>query len=64
MPSQFFTWRFEYNHRAANVPYFTGAGGVTPPGGNTGPLGSVVPGWSPDLRKYENRFTLALLLKL
>jgi hypothetical protein len=64
MPSQFFTWRFEYNHRAANVPYFSGPGGVTPPGGNVLPLGSSVPGWSPDLRKYENRVTLALLLKL
>jgi hypothetical protein len=64
MPSQFFTWRLEMNHRAANVPYFSGAGGVTPPGGNVAPLGSFVPGWSPDLRKYENRFTVALLLKI
>jgi hypothetical protein len=37
---------------------------VTPPGGNTGPAGSQVPGWSPDLRKSENRITLALLVKL
>jgi hypothetical protein len=64
MPTQFLTWRLEYNHRAANVPYFSGAGGITPPGGNTGSLGSLVPGWSPDLRKYENRFTIALLVKL
>jgi hypothetical protein len=63
MPKQFVTWRFEYNHRAANVPYFSGPGGVTPPGGNTGPDGSLVPGWFPDLRKYENRLTLALLVK-
>jgi len=46
------------------VPYFSGPGGVTPPGGNTGPLGSFVPGWAPDLRKYENRFLIALLVKL
>jgi hypothetical protein len=64
MPKQFLTWRFEYSHRAANVPYFSGPGGVTPPGGNTGPLGSFVPGWAPDLRKYENRFLIALLVKL
>jgi hypothetical protein len=32
MPSQYFTYRLEYNHRAANVPYFSGPGGVTPPG--------------------------------
>ena len=37
MPSQFITFRAEFNHRAANVPYFSGPGGVTPPGGNTGP---------------------------
>jgi hypothetical protein len=64
MPSQFITFRWEYNHRAANVPYFTGAGGITPAGGNTGPLGSAVPGFTPDLRKYENRYTIALLVKL
>ncbi len=64
LPSQYFTYRLEYNHRAANVPYFTGPGGVTPPGGNTsGAPGSVVPGWSPDLRNSENRVTLAFLVK-
>ncbi len=64
MPSQFVTFRFEYDHRAANVPYFSGAGGITPPGGNTGAPGSFVPGFFPDLRKRENRFNLALLVKL
>jgi hypothetical protein len=64
MPKQFITWRFEYNHRAANVPYFTGPGGITPPGGNTGTPSSTVNGWVPDLRKYENRFTIALLVKM
>jgi hypothetical protein len=63
MPSQFVTFRAEYNHRHANVPYFAGAGGVTPPGGNTGAPGSLVPGWSPDLRNSENRVTFALLVK-
>jgi hypothetical protein len=64
MPNQFITWRFEYNHRAANVPYFSGNGGITPPGGNIAPLGSLVEGWSPDLRKREDRFTIAVLVKL
>lgn len=64
MPSQYFTYRLEYNHRAANVPYFSGPGGVTPPGGNTvGAPGSVVPNWSPDLRNSENRMTAAFLVK-
>ncbi len=64
MPSQFSTFRFEFNHRAANVPYFSGPGGVTPPGGNTGAAGSLVPGFTPDLRKYENRITFAVLIKM
>ncbi len=64
MPSQYFTYRLEYNHRAANVPYFSGPGGVTPPGGNTvGAPGSLVSGWTPDLRKSENRITGAFLVK-
>ena len=64
MPYPYTTFRIEYNHRKASVPYFAGSGGVTPPGGNTGPDGSIVPGFTPDLRKSEDRFTLGLLLKL
>jgi len=63
MPSQYITFRWEYNYRAANVPYFSGSGGVTPPGGNTGPPGSFVPGFAPDLRKHENRLNMAVLVK-
>jgi hypothetical protein len=63
MPSQYITFRWEYNHRADNVPYFSGPGGVTPPGGNTGAPGSVVPGWTPDLRNSENRLNMAILVK-
>lgn len=63
MPSQFITWRFEYNHRASNVPYFSGPGGITPPGGNNGNPAALIPGWTPDLRKYENRVTIAILVK-
>jgi len=76
MPSQYITFRWEYDHRAANVPYFSGSGGVTPPGGNTGAPGSFVclqgfttcdgsasNTWFPDLRKIENRLNLAILVK-
>jgi putative OmpL-like beta-barrel porin-2 len=63
MPSQYITFRWEYNHRADNVPYFSGPGGVTPPGGNTGPPGSFVSGWAPDLRNSENRLNMAILVK-
>jgi hypothetical protein len=36
MPKQYITFRWEYGYRHANVPYFTGRGGITPPGGNNG----------------------------
>ncbi len=62
MPVQYITFRFEYNHRAANVPYFSGHGGITPQGGNQGDPGSLVAGFTPDLRKNENRLTYALLV--
>jgi hypothetical protein len=32
MPRQWITFRWEYDYRHANVPYWTGKGGVTPPG--------------------------------
>jgi len=32
MPRQWLTFRWEYSYRHANVPYWTGRGGVTPPG--------------------------------
>ena len=34
MPSQFITFRFETGYRYANVPYWSGHGGITPPGAN------------------------------
>jgi hypothetical protein len=63
MPSQFVTFRLEGNYRHASVPYFSGEGGVTPPGGNVLPLGSTVPGFAPDLRQSESRMTAAVLVK-
>ena len=32
MPSQYITFRWEYDYRHASVPYWSGPGGVTPPG--------------------------------
>jgi len=63
MPSQYITFRWEFNHRHANVPYWSGPGGVTPPGGNNGTPGTTIPGWSPDLRKTEDRATMGILVK-
>jgi len=64
MPSQYLTWRFELNHRDASVPYFVGPQGLTPPGGNQGAPGSTVAGFTPDLRRTENRVTLAMLVRM
>ena len=36
MPSQFITFRSEIGYRHADQPYWTGRGGITPPGGNNG----------------------------
>jgi hypothetical protein len=38
--------------------------GVTPPGGNQGPPGSAVAGWSPDLVQTADRLTTALVIEL
>jgi hypothetical protein len=79
MPRQYITFRWEFDHRAANVPYWTGPGGITPPLGNTFGApgaqvcldGSVAPStgcgavglWTPDLKKIENRIDLSILVK-
>lgn len=63
MPDQFVTFRGELDYRHASVPYFAGAGGVTPVGGNQGPPGSIVANFFPDLRTSETRLNLALLVK-
>jgi hypothetical protein len=36
MPSQFITFRLEESYRYSDVPYWSGHGGITPPGGNNG----------------------------
>jgi hypothetical protein len=71
MPSQYITFRWEFDHRAANVPYFSGPGGITPTNCPTAALvenicgtpGAFVPGFTPDLKKIENRIGLSILVK-
>jgi hypothetical protein len=38
MPSQYITFRWEYDYRHASVPYWSGRGGVTPPGSGGEPF--------------------------
>jgi hypothetical protein len=42
MPKEWITWWSEFGFRHSNVPYFSGTGGVTPPGGNNGAPTSLV----------------------
>jgi hypothetical protein len=71
MPSQYITFRWEFDHRAANVPYWSGPGGITPTSCPTAPIvenicgspGAFVPGFTPDLKKIENRIDLSILVK-
>jgi hypothetical protein len=66
MPKDWITWWTEATFRHSSVPYWSGSGGVTPPGGNTGSPASCVGGgsdattgncsandWFPDLRTRE-----------
>ena len=40
MPTQWLTWRFEYDYRHASVPYWSGHGGITPPAFAGAPYGT------------------------
>jgi hypothetical protein len=66
MPKDWITWWTEATYRHSSVPYWSGSGGVTPPGGNNGSPGSCVGGgadsttgncstgdWFPDLKTRE-----------
>jgi hypothetical protein len=61
MPVEYVTYGLEYNHRAANVPYFNGHGGVTAPDGYI--TSAVPPGWRPDLVKDDDRIVFSGLIR-
>jgi len=76
MPADWITWWTEATFRHSDVPYWSGSGGVTPPGGNTGSPGSCVGGganpttgncdatdWFPDLRTREVVVGAGVLVK-
>lgn len=62
MPNQSITFRAEFVHREANVPYFAGKGGVTSPTGYT--TTTLPADWQPDLVKMENRVIFAVLFRI
>ncbi|WP_116788666.1 outer membrane beta-barrel protein [Flavobacterium psychrotrophum] len=61
MPNDFVTFRLEYGYRSSNMPYFAGPGGTTSPDGW---VDTPTNGWRPDLKKSENRITLAVNFRL
>jgi len=61
MPNDMITFRLEYGYRKSNVPYFAGKEGTTSPDGW---IDTPLNGWRPDLRKKENRVTLAVNFRL
>lgn len=63
MPNDFVTFRLEYIYRQANMPYFAGHGGTTSPSGLVNGPTTLIP-WKPDLRKEENRITVAVNFRL
>ncbi len=60
-PSPWIVFRAEYAHRAASIPYFSGHGGITGPGGVAPPLAAD---FTPDLRKDDDRAILNATLRL
>jgi len=79
MPKDWITWWTEVTFRHSDVPYWSGSGGVTPPGGNNGSPGSFVCNngstigpdscaneggiWYPDLVTREVVWGLGILVK-
>jgi hypothetical protein len=61
MPDEETTWRLEFLHREASVPYFAGHGGVTSPDGYVTTSAPVR--WRPDLVKSETKIIGALLVR-
>jgi hypothetical protein len=79
MPEPWITWWTEGDFRHSDVPYWTGANGVTPPGGNNGSPASMICNngtimgsdacayeggtWYPDMRKREVVFGAGVMVK-
>jgi hypothetical protein len=79
MPKSWITWWTETTFRHSDVPYWSGPGGVTPPGGNNGSPASFVCNngstigadncaseggtWYPDLRKREVVWGAGVMVK-
>jgi hypothetical protein len=61
-PSPWLLTRLEYAHRWANQPLFTGPGGITGPDGVQ--TLAPAPGFTPDLRRTDDRIVFNVTLRL
>ena len=61
LPSPWIVTRLEYSHREANVPYFSGPGGITGPGGIAAMDFRT---FKPDLRNRDDRILFNVTLRL
>jgi hypothetical protein len=64
LPSPWLLVRVEYMHRGANIPLFSGQQGITGPGGVVPKDDATAATFSPDLRRFDDRAILALILRL
>ncbi|MFO0675566.1 MAG: outer membrane beta-barrel protein [Polyangiaceae bacterium] len=62
-PSPWLLTRLEYMHRQASIPFFSGAGGITGPGGVL-PADVAASTFVPDLRKHDDRVVANVTLRL
>ncbi len=63
MPNDHVTFRLEYVHRESSIPYFAGHGGTTSPSGYINGPQTQIP-WKADLKKHEDRITVAVNFRL
>ena len=63
-PSPWLLLRLEYAHRNANIPYFSGPGGITGPGGVAPADPAAAASFTPDLRKSDDRLAANATLRL
>lgn len=64
LPSPWLLLRLEYMHRRANIPYFSGHGGITGPNGVAPTDPAAAAGFTPDLRKTDDRVVVNATLRL
>lgn len=63
-PSPWTILRLEYMHRMSNIPFFSGHGGITGPGGVHPVSSEAAAGFTPDLRKSDDRVVINVTLRL